>query len=208
MGSFRRVGPGGVGAGELVLSLAWAGRENWQADQGSYHPDPHPGLWTGPPTICVLLALLKGSVFKNQNCRISITQNNSRLSERSPSEDSDIDSVAEAKGLKQTGDSLQWMLQVKLFGQRDIWCDTPCHTTASTFLSSIGRRFQGWSADMEGLGNEWGRSVWCEIHKESILKLWGGTPEIAHCYLYFPLKLNVCMLLKFLFSEMGFEFSV
>lgn len=44
VGSFRRAGPGGVGAGELVLSLAWAGQENWQADQDSYHPGPHPRL--------------------------------------------------------------------------------------------------------------------------------------------------------------------
>lgn len=39
-------------------------------------------------------------------------------------------------------------------------------------------------------------------------KNWGGTPEIAHCYLCFLLKLDVCMLLKFLFSEIGFELSV
>lgn len=62
---------------------------------------------------------------------------------------------------------------------------------------------------MEGPGNEWGWGAWCEIHKESIQKLGGGsTLEIAHCYLCFLLKLDVCMLLKFLFSEIGFELSV
>jgi hypothetical protein len=74
--------------GELVLVAQV--QESWQADQLSFHPSPDPGLDLVPLNIYPIYELLecvKGQALQIQSCRISMTQSNNRMSEKSPSED-------------------------------------------------------------------------------------------------------------------------
>lgn len=60
-----------------------------QADQISFHPDRHPGLWVGPLQhlpIYDLPECVKGLVLQNHSSRIFMTLANSRIPERSLSE--------------------------------------------------------------------------------------------------------------------------
>jgi hypothetical protein len=101
-----RAGSGGTGAGMPVPRVFSTGeaapapcqgkvrdlvavaraQESWQADQLSYHQGTDPGHPNIYP-ICELLECVKGVVLQIQSCRISMTQANKGISERSPCED-------------------------------------------------------------------------------------------------------------------------
>lgn len=59
-------------------------------------------------------------------------------------------------------------LQVKLFVQKSILCDTPCHMTASMGEGDCLEGCKGQSTDMEEHRDGWDLGWWCEINKESI----------------------------------------
>ena len=107
------------------------------------------------------------------SCR-SMTQGNSRVSERSPS----IDSITEARGLYQTNDSLQWT-----FANKDIWTKgcTVCHTITHWsfhgkifclvfFFLMCGGRLQGQRTDTKWWGDESDWEAWCEFTKSPNFK--------------------------------------
>ena len=63
--------------------VVWA-QKSWQANQLSYQPGPdfelvHPSIYP----IYELLECVKGLVLLSQSCRICMTRDNSRLSEKS-----------------------------------------------------------------------------------------------------------------------------
>jgi hypothetical protein len=57
--------------------------------------------------ICELLEGMKGPVLQNQNCRISMTQGNNRMSERSLGEDPVLKVQQKPEASNQTNDSMQ-----------------------------------------------------------------------------------------------------
>ena len=75
--------------GELAPPFAWAVQKSWQAEELSLRPRlkgtelAHPSIYS----IWELLYCLKELVLENQSYKISMTQDNNRISERSPSED-------------------------------------------------------------------------------------------------------------------------
>lgn len=87
------------------LTLIWI-RESRQADKRSCHPGPGPELKLDYPRIyiiCELLEHVKGLVPLIQNCRISMTQDNNRITRRNP-----VLTVSQKpETLNQTNDTLQ-----------------------------------------------------------------------------------------------------
>lgn len=93
---------------------------------------------------------------------------------------SSSNSVAEARGLEPD----HWHIAMNIFKwsclYKSIRYEIPSHTATSPlrlfmifyFLFSFVGEVLGWKANMEGLGNEWNWSTWCEISKESIKSLW------------------------------------
>lgn len=69
----------------------------------SYHSEPHPGYNIYP--IYDLLELVKGLVPCNDNCRISMTQDSSRISKRNFNE-GPVSDDGLLETLSQTNDSL------------------------------------------------------------------------------------------------------
>jgi len=109
-------------------------RESRQADQLSYHPGTDPGLWPGPPQhppICELLELVKRLVLQIQSCRVSMTQGNSRRSERTPVRIQYWWCSRSLRPRTRPVTHCNKHLQVKLFGQKCIYMshrDIPLHT--------------------------------------------------------------------------------
>ena len=62
-------------------------QESGQPDQLSYHSGQDPGVWVGSPQHLPHLEPVKGPVLQNLSCRISITQEDNRLSGKGPGED-------------------------------------------------------------------------------------------------------------------------
>lgn len=61
------------------------------------------GYELGQPKVhpsCDLLEHMQGQILPSQSRSISTTQGNNRISKRCPSEDTNIDSVAETEGLE------------------------------------------------------------------------------------------------------------
>jgi hypothetical protein len=68
-------------------------RESWWAGQPSYRPGPDPGFELAYPNIYPIYELqehVKGLMLLNQSCRISITQSDNRISEKSPGKDPEL----------------------------------------------------------------------------------------------------------------------
>jgi hypothetical protein len=80
---------------------------------------------------------------------------------------SSVDYEAEARGLEQTNDSLQWPFASKAVWPRGY---TVWHTTASKarLLFVCFLVLEGRLEGQRGWGHRWDWGTWCEIHKESI----------------------------------------
>jgi hypothetical protein len=147
-------GSGGMGAGgstpraweqegwpclllmEVLGGLARAGLESspWWYRWGrantltSYYPGPNPGL-------CEWLSWIKRQVLLIQSCKISMTQGNNRITERSPGEDPILTMSQKPEISNQINDSLQWIftmnIAMNMCGQRDTLWDKLWHSTAS-----------------------------------------------------------------------------
>lgn len=129
-------------------------------------------------TIYVLLEHIKRLVLQIQSYRISMTQWNSKMSQRSPSV-----VPAEPEVLNKTNDSLQWTLVSKDGWTNNTLHELLCHTTASTmwffiffFLFFLSFHFNFilfcFGGGCRGSGQmQWDWYAWCDIHKESIKNL-------------------------------------
>ena len=70
----------------MLALVVWLWK-NWRAD---HHPNPDPGFELAYPniySICEFLKCMKGLALEIQSCKISMTQGNNRISERSPGEE-------------------------------------------------------------------------------------------------------------------------
>ena len=85
--------------------MAWT-KESWQADQLSKHPGLDQGFELAQH-ISELLAHVKGPVLHNKSYRISRTQGNSKISERSPRAGPVWRVEQKPESLNHTNDSLQ-----------------------------------------------------------------------------------------------------
>lgn len=128
-------------------------------------------------SIYELLGCVKGLVLHIQSCRISMTQDNNRMSERNQSEKPVRMVLQRPEALNLTSDSSNGHLQEGVYGQRDILHDTLWPTTTSRMIWNghfvfifnfhFGGRWERKREDTKRCGNEWDLGTWCEIHKES-----------------------------------------
>jgi hypothetical protein len=161
-------------AAQLAL-VVWV-LKSWWADQLSFHSASDPGLLVGLPQhlriaihcIYELLEQVKRLVLQIESCRISMTQGNNRISERSPIEGPRL-ILYQKLEVNLTNDSWRWT-----FASKSVWTKgcivghTETFKLKFYFLFLWGGRLKDWRADMKGQRDEWNWSAWCRIHKEWI----------------------------------------
>lgn len=132
---------------DLAFPLPWAAQESWPywwgcrrasrlTDSATYHPDPDPGLWAGPPDHQPHLrpAGVEDSGLQYWTFRISITQGNSRISERHLREGPALMVVQKSNSCKPD----QWLISMNtdlytVWTKKYILYDIPQHPQQDLF---------------------------------------------------------------------------